>query len=420
MKLYWPICGADTDVVGYNHAIRLYRKALSEFIVGSPEGADYRVYCNRPLTQDPEPMKRDGLPLVAFTMYESSVLPGCMVRFLNKHFAFIVVPSSWCREMFLKSGVKKPVHVVSLGVDTEVVGPVYKYTLPESPYVFLWQGVAYDPNGRKGVDVVVRAFRELKREGKLRDQDELILKFRPRAKFSIDSVRSPVGIRYVQADLSREKLIDLYKDVDCCINPTHGEGFGLIPLEQMAMGKPVLLTGYSLPYTDTNACIPLNYRLKRSTLGFDFRHLAISKNGMSFNLGSKVRGFCWLPKRISKKKVGTYSSITPQGIVRKKVSFVQSMLARIVNTVSFFQVLIGFYYDPKRRAKKLYQEFPGYDAHVEVDHLKEKMMWCYNNRDTAYDMGFLAREHVIRNWSLLRIQDEFIEMSLKEDLCRRW
>jgi hypothetical protein len=403
MLLYFPESKGQIDSNGYNNAIRLFRKALSEFVTDHLQGASFRVYCNLPWHNNPrELIKASGLPLLVYTMYESTRLPSGWVRWLNKHADVIAVPTQWCKDVFIASGVEKPIAILSLGIDPEEMPYAVKDSREDSEYVFLWQGVAYDPKGRKGVDVVVDAFKQLVADG-LIPNARLVLKYRPNEGIRFDGVDLPCRITHLQKVFTREEMLNLYKNVDCCINPTRGEGFGFIPLEQMAMGKPVMVTDWSVPYSQSGVCIPLLYRLAKSYVAWNHKSISLGKNGILWNAGGLMRGFAWLPKLISKRPDGDKVKSCPPYPVSKKDAFV----AKIVNFLSDIQRITGFYHNPKSKFYTLYQEHPGYDAVVNIDELKQDMLWCYNNRAQAKNMGKLAREYVFLNWSLDKMKSDF-------------
>ena len=418
MRLYWPESEGQIDCVGYNHAVSLLRKALLLHIRTNPKDADFRVYCNLPWHHNPKELKKDGLPLLVYTMYESTRVPRSWIRFLNRHAAGVLVPSKWCKNVFLASGLMRPIMVLSLGIDPAECPDCSDFNRPErKKYVYLWQGVAYDPSGRKGVDKVVQAFRELKHDGFLDDEDELILKFRPyeSREMIMDSVLSPDGIRYIQSDLPRNRMHDLYKCVDCCVNPTHAEGFGLIPLEQMAMGKPVIVTGYSMPYLEEVRCLTVDYKLQPSPVTWNHAHLVMSRNGASFNIGGLAKEIVWMPKKIAKRPTKDFIALTDAGEIRHTLTRSEWFVNTLINAVASVQFVLGLYRKP-RDPVTIFQESPGLDAHVSVQDLKSKMLWCRNNREAAKDMGFLARETALRHWSIDRIREEFEDLHFQKEL----
>jgi Flp pilus assembly protein TadD len=51
-------------------------------------------------------------------------------------------------------------------------------------------------------------------------------------------------IEYLSRELSDEELAGLYRACDCLVQPFRGEGFGLPIIEAMALGLPVIVTGF--------------------------------------------------------------------------------------------------------------------------------------------------------------------------------
>jgi hypothetical protein len=400
MRLYYPEAKGQIDFVGYNQAIRLFRRALSSYISDSPNDSEYRMYCNLPWHHAPKSLKGDK-PLFIYTMYESTRLPSAWVTFLNRHADIIAVPTYFCKNVFLSCGVKKPIGILSLGLDPDEIQPSLK-TNTGGEYAFLWQGVAYDPKGRKGVDVAVQAFRELKNEG-LIDNAKLILKYRCSDGLPMNGIEDAQGIVYLQSELKRCEMHELYKKIDCCINPTRGEGFGLIPLEQMAIGKPVIMTGFSLPYIEHDCCLPVDYRLKQSPIFWNHKFLSVSKNGAVWNSGGLSKGIRIMPKLLQQlPDGGKVQSFPPLPINRG-----EALKGKINNAVMNFQKAIRFYHNPRARSFRLYQENTGKDATVVIQDLKQKMLWCYNNREAAEKMGTRAREYALREWTLERMRSDF-------------
>ena len=77
-------------------------------------------------------------------MYESSVLPSGWVKFLNNHVRVALVPSQYSKSVFRDSGVKIPIHILPLCCDPSETAYGHKKHDGTEPYVYLWQGVAYD------------------------------------------------------------------------------------------------------------------------------------------------------------------------------------------------------------------------------------------------------------------------------------
>lgn len=186
-------------------------------------------------------------PRVAVTMFESSKILPSWIEPLNQMDA-VVVPSTFCRDVFKACGVTVPIHVVPLGV-----GEVYRYQerTEGRPLTFL---AFLDRGKRKGFIVALQAF--LRAFGESMDY-RLILKGR---KAKVPLVLTNPNIEVVQQDMSEEELYQLYLRCDVLINPHKGEGFGIIPREFAGTGGIALTTnwsgtaddlsewGWSLPY----------------------------------------------------------------------------------------------------------------------------------------------------------------------------
>ena len=63
--------------------------------------------------------------------------------------------------------------------------------------------------------------------------------------------------------MSREELLDLLAAADCYVSLHRSEGFGLTILEWIALGKPVIATGYSgcADFLNPRTGFPVGYRL---------------------------------------------------------------------------------------------------------------------------------------------------------------
>ena len=185
---------------------------------------------------------------IALTMFESSKIPPEWVPILNELDA-VIVPSQFCKEVFVKCGVEVPIHVVSLGIN-EVYQPVKR---PRNrPLTFL---AFLDRGARKGGHAAIQAFCLAFGD---RTDVHLILKSRD-PKVRLNATNENIDI--IQQDMTEQELAALYGRCDVMINANKGEGFGLIPREFAATGGIALTTdwsgtadhldkwGWPLPYT---------------------------------------------------------------------------------------------------------------------------------------------------------------------------
>jgi glycosyltransferase involved in cell wall biosynthesis len=187
-------------------------------------------------------------PRIAVTMFESSRIPDDWITPLNEMDA-VIVPSGFCRDVFIECGVTATVHVIPLGI-SETYQPVWRHQ--ERPFTFLTFG---DRGARKGGHAAMQAF--LLAFGDDPDYHLIIKSRTPRR--PVDILND--NITAVQQDMSEAELYELFKSAHCMINPNKGEGFGLIPREFAATGGIALATdwsgtvddmhrwGWPLPYT---------------------------------------------------------------------------------------------------------------------------------------------------------------------------
>jgi glycosyltransferase involved in cell wall biosynthesis len=134
---------------------------------------------------------------------------------------------------------------------------VYEHALDNSEYVPYLRGKKYkirflhidSGSPRKRSDLVEKAFDVLYEKNK---NIELTLKYShsphlDRSWLEEETLKSSgnwirPGVRHVYETLSQEEMISLMNYHDVLIYPSEGEGFGMIPLEAMATGMPVVST----------------------------------------------------------------------------------------------------------------------------------------------------------------------------------
>ncbi len=171
-------------------------------------------------------------------MFEAHPLPTNWVNVLNR-IGGCWVPAHWNVNIFRESGVTVPIWVGGYGVD-----PHFRpLNIPhdDQPYTYLWTGTGIG-NGqfgdRKGAELVIAAFRKLN----LPDT-RLVLK--ASASSSIGAITGDDRITVISHVLPVADYIGLHSECDCYVYASHGEGFGLQPLEAMACGLPVICPAYS-------------------------------------------------------------------------------------------------------------------------------------------------------------------------------
>ena len=193
--------------------------------------------------------------------------------------ALRLVDEVWVATEFVRSAVArvtdKPVHVVPLPISAPHLTPVSRSDLglPEG-FVFLFSFDFLSVAERKNPRGLIRAFSGAFQPG---DGPLLVLK-------SINGDRCPSELSELRAAAKgRNDIViwDGYVDADrrdaliaacdCYVSLHRSEGYGLTIAEAMALGKPVIVTGFSgnVDFTNAENSYLVPYRLVRVPPGCD-------------------------------------------------------------------------------------------------------------------------------------------------------
>ena len=186
---------------------------------------------------------------IANTMCESSEIGEDWVNPCNAMTA-VCVPNEFQKEVFIRSGVRVPVHVIRHGTWTEMF-PYYERPKRD---VFTFGIVGY-LNERKGIFDLIRAFVS---EFDMDEPVRLYLKSSNKD-FGFYSNFTDPRITTDIRHLKPEELRDLYYSFDCFVFPSRAEGVGQPPREAMSTGLPTIVTNYSglEEIADPQWCYPL-------------------------------------------------------------------------------------------------------------------------------------------------------------------
>lgn len=209
------------------------------------------------LIHTPETRPTPGKKSVFFTMFECSELAPPYVSMLN--FAeIVIVPCRWNAVHFAESGVKKPIHVVPLGVDPEIFKP--SPMVVGGPCVFGVAGRTAHCAKRKAIQESIDLFvKTFPREQ--HDDVRLHVKIHEDCKI-VDPKDHRVKI--TREHLEGYQLERWLSGLTAFVSLARAEGFGLWQLQAMACGRPVvackysgladfLLDDYAIPYKQVPA-----------------------------------------------------------------------------------------------------------------------------------------------------------------------
>jgi glycosyltransferase involved in cell wall biosynthesis len=191
---------------------------------------------------------------VLYTLCETTVVPPDRVAAINRTATLLYVPCRQNLESFRASGVRVPSKVFHHGIDPARFPLLARPRTGAAPFTF---GCFGDLSPRKGVEVLIRAFGE---EFAPQEPVRLWLKsWRFGRQLRIDDPRIALHVGFWPP----AQLLRFLQQLDACVLPSRGEGFGLCGLEAMATGLPTIATNWSGPveYLDPRDSFPLAYRL---------------------------------------------------------------------------------------------------------------------------------------------------------------
>ncbi len=174
----------------------------------------------------------EGQHTAVMTMWETSILPDHFRRYCPM-FDTLIVPCDWNAELF--ASVHKNIHVVPLGIDHRLWKP--QKVEANSKFRFMTGGSGWL---RKGIDQVIKAFHDA-----AIPDTELIVKCPPDIYDDPKEYVLGDGVTLIREALSPEDERDLHATADCFVSASRGEGFGLIPLQQAALGNLVIAPAHT-------------------------------------------------------------------------------------------------------------------------------------------------------------------------------
>jgi glycosyltransferase involved in cell wall biosynthesis len=173
---------------------------------------------------------------IGYTMFETDKLPDITdrnpdwVKACNS-LTRLWVPSKHCADLFRNSGVKVPIDIIQLGVDPNLYS---FYERPErNTFTFLMLGTL---TIRKNPGIVLSAFLAL-----FKNNPNVRIVFKTQSG-TMGHIQMPdKNVIIIDKLASVQETIQYYRDADCYVCTSRGEGFCLPPVEAMATGLPVIV-----------------------------------------------------------------------------------------------------------------------------------------------------------------------------------
>lgn len=185
---------------------------------------------------------REEQIFIAYSMFESDRLPQYWAYKINKDWDMVVVPDKNLVDIYVNSGVKKPIFVVPLGTNLEshLNAPLKKKA--NKIFTFAnFSAIQERKNSLKLLEAYHNVFKD-------NDNVRLLLSARKALGNTYSSLKKYIfenNVRGVEIDLGAKNSSFYnftFDDIDCYVSPSKGEGFSVIPREAMARGIPVIVS----------------------------------------------------------------------------------------------------------------------------------------------------------------------------------
>jgi glycosyltransferase involved in cell wall biosynthesis len=197
----------------------------------------------------PDPVEsahHPGQYRIHMSQHEATMIMPHKVKAYTEDCEEVWTANYWGAQSMINSGVPEDkIYVYEHGIDPELYKKFLRGGRDKIRFLHIDSG-----SPRKRSDLVQKAFNSI--YPKYKNQIELTLKYThaPHSgkNWSDEDVLAnqgdwvQPGIRNIRETLSDKEMTELINYHDVLVYPTEGEGFGMIPLEVMATGMPVIST----------------------------------------------------------------------------------------------------------------------------------------------------------------------------------
>lgn len=179
---------------------------------------------------------------IAYSVFESSLIPAEWVESLNHYFDIVAVPDKFLIEVYKNSGVTIPIFELPLGLDLE---KFYQETLKsqrQSPLIFAnFSSAIPRHNQLKLIQAFHRAFGDLKDVKLILNSSNSDAKYSQEIKNELHKLQAS-NIVFTEMVWEQDLYLKIFKEIDCYVSLSLGEGLSIEPKEAIALGIPLIVT----------------------------------------------------------------------------------------------------------------------------------------------------------------------------------
>lgn len=201
---------------------------------------------------------------IFFTVWSHLEYPTMWAKDLNR-FDEIWTPSITNRNAVVEAGCSKPVYTIPHGYEPLLFKKQMK--IKQSAFRF---GMCNSICNFKGADLAINAFLEtfdmndpvelwIMSTAFLREKDNQTDQhghYEEELKSIIARHGKECRIFYTVKNCNLAEMAEFYHAVDCIVSPHRGDGFGLVGLESLACGTPIIMSKYHGPLDYTRDAYP--------------------------------------------------------------------------------------------------------------------------------------------------------------------
>lgn len=179
---------------------------------------------------------------IAYLMFEADPMPPLWIPILNNEFDAVAVPDIFCKELFIKNGVKIPVFILPHGIYLEDFLKKPVRVTPSKPFRF---GVSASFTFRKNLDLILEAFAK-----EFGNNQEVHLTLHGRSGSS-KSLQERVkqlnltNVTIINQTFTHKEYVDFIASQDCYVLLSRGEGFSVSIREALGAGVPPIVSDNS-------------------------------------------------------------------------------------------------------------------------------------------------------------------------------